>query len=658
LGRRQDFSSGCRSAIAIAGYAQQLTIITSFPKDLTEVYKKAFESRNPGVRVEVLNRGTSSAIAFVREAPAGNRPDVFWASAPDAFEVLSKEKLLEKFPGANPAVPAKIGNYPINDPDGFYYGQALAGYGLMWNTRYLKANKVPAPREWADLVKPEYFGHLAISAPSRSGTTHLTIETILQGEGWEKGWNQILQFSGNCAAITERSFGVPDGVNNGQFGIGLVIDFFGLSAKASGFPVEFVYPSVTAIVPANIGLVSGGRSSELGKKFIAFALSEEGQQLLLEPRISRLPVLPAVYKKAPQGYPNPYGGKIQAKVQFDSDLSRSRYYLVNSLYDHTIIGYVASVIMVAASLFALWASTWIMRGKEYATLQRGYAGLSRRRLTPGQSVLAYAWIGLVLLIVLAPHLGILLLSFASVWSFSVVPDGYTLSHYATVFQDSPLMIWNTALYCGIAATLDVVIATAIAYLMLRTRIPGRQALDFTVTIALAIPGVVLGIGYLRTFRGIEIPFTDDLLTSSWVLLALAYTVRRLPYALRSCVAALQQLHVSLEEAAENLGATKGRTIRRVVVPLMTGGMMAGFVISFMTAAVELSTTLMLVTAQHDAPMSYGIYLYMQSAAGRGPGAALGVLAVLLVAAGTYASYRLIGSRGNIARAQEIQTMGV
>lgn len=324
------------SALAFASHAQQLTIITSFPKDLTEVYKKAFETRNPGVKVEVLNRGTSAAIAFVREARAGSRPDVFWASAPDAFEVLAKESLLEKFNGANPAVPAKIGNYPINDPEGFYYGQALAGYGLMWNTRYLKANKVPPPREWADLVKPEYFGHVAISAPSRSGTTHLTIETILQGEGWEKGWQQILQFSGNTAAITERSFGVPDGVNNGQFGIGIVIDFFGLSAKASGFPVEFVYPSVTAIVPANIGLVAGGRNSELGKKFIAFTLSEEGQQLLLEPRISRLPVLPAIYKKAPAGYPNPYGGKIQAKVKFDSDLSRSRYYLVNSLYDHTI----------------------------------------------------------------------------------------------------------------------------------------------------------------------------------------------------------------------------------------------------------------------------------------------------------------------------------
>jgi len=323
----------CASA---ANAQQQLTIVTSFPKDLTEVYKREFEARNPGVKVEVLSRGTSASIAYVREAPANAKPDVFWASAPDAFEVLASENLLQKFDGRNPAVPAKIGNYPINDPEGFYYGQALAGYGLMWNTRYLKANKLPNPKEWADLVKPVYHGHVAISSPSRSGTTHLTIETILQGEGWTRGWRQILMIGGNTAAITERSFGVPDGVNNGQFGIGLVIDFFGLSAKASGFPVEFVYPSVTAIVPANIGLIANARNPELGKRFINFALSPEGQLLLLHARISRLPVLPSVYAKAPQGYPNPFGGKIKPKVNFDSDLSRSRYYVVNALFDQTV----------------------------------------------------------------------------------------------------------------------------------------------------------------------------------------------------------------------------------------------------------------------------------------------------------------------------------
>ncbi len=313
-----------------------VTVITSFPKELTAAYQQAFEKRNPGVKVEILNKGTSAGVAYVREGRPGERPDVFWASAPDAFEVLAKDKLLMKFDPGIKGIPEKIGNYPVNDPQGFYRGQALAGYGIMWNTRYLKANKLPEPREWVDLIRPAYFGHLAISSPSRSGTTHLTVETILQGEGWEKGWAQILQISGNSAAITERSFGVPDGVSNGQFGIGLVIDFFGLAAKNSGFPVEFVYPSVTSIVPANIGLINGAKNPDTGRRFIQFTLSPEGQELLLDKKISRLPVLPETYAKAPAGYPNPYTGKIRAKVNFDSDLAEARYFLVSSLFDHSI----------------------------------------------------------------------------------------------------------------------------------------------------------------------------------------------------------------------------------------------------------------------------------------------------------------------------------
>jgi len=324
------------ACFAAAAMAQPVTVITSFPKELTDAYKKAFEGKFPGSKVEILNKGTPAGVAYVRETPLGSRPDVFWASAPDAFQVLAKDGLLVKYDPGVPGIPSKIGNYPINDPQGYYRGQALAGYGIMWNTRYLKANKLPEPREWADLVRPVYSGHLAISSPSRSGTTHLTIETILQGEGWSKGWSQVLQICGNSAAITERSFGVPDGVSNGQFGIGLVIDFFGLAAQNSGFPVGFVYPSVTAIVPANIALVNGAKNPDAGKRFIQYTLSPEGQQILLDPKISRLPVLPETYKKAPAGYPDPYGGKIRAKVNFDSDLSDSRYYVVSSLFDQTI----------------------------------------------------------------------------------------------------------------------------------------------------------------------------------------------------------------------------------------------------------------------------------------------------------------------------------
>lgn len=305
------------------------------------------------------------------------------------------------------------------------------------------------------------------------------------------------------------------------------------------------------------------------------------------------------------------------------------------------LGYVISVIMVGFSILALWLSARVLKGRDYSTLQKGGNSIQKRKLRPMESVLAYGWIALVLLLVLSPHMGVLLLSLASVWSFAPLPDGYTLAHYSAVFSESQGMIANTLLYCGLAAGVDVILGTAIAYLMLRTRLPARQWLDFLASAALAIPGIVLAIGFLRTFRGIELPGTGTLLTSSWIIIMIAYSVRRLPYALRSCVASLQQINISLEEAAQSLGATRMSTIRRVVVPLMAGGMLAGFVTSFVTAAVELSATIMLVTKDSQAPMSYGIYLYMQSAAGRGPGAALGVLAVAAVAIGTYVSHLLV-----------------
>ncbi len=322
-------------------------------------------------------------------------------------------------------------------------------------------------------------------------------------------------------------------------------------------------------------------------------------------------------------------------------LAPQAYLRITSVGVDDPLGYVISVIMIGFSILALWLAARVMKGRDYATLQKGGGALQKRRLSAWESVLAYGWIALVLAVTLAPHVGILLMSFAKVWSFSVLPDAYTLEHYATVFSDASGMIGNTLLYCVLAAGLDVVLGTAIAYLILRTRLPARQWLDWLASAALAIPGLVLAIGYLRLFKGVHVPFTDKLVIHSWVLIMLAYAVRRLPYALRSCMAALQQVHVSLEEAAQSLGASRLSSIRRVVVPLMAGGILAGFVTSFITAAVELSATLLLVSTESQAPMSLGIYLYMQSIAGRGPGAALGVLAVVVVGLGTYFSHRFV-----------------
>ncbi|KSV70299.1 ABC transporter permease [Sinorhizobium sp. GW3] len=324
-------------------------------------------------------------------------------------------------------------------------------------------------------------------------------------------------------------------------------------------------------------------------------------------------------------------------------LAPQAYLRVTSVGLTDPMGYVISVILIAVSIFAMWLSAVAMRGKDYSTVQRGGGGLSRRKLSRGESVIAYGVVALILLLVLSPHIGLLLLSFATVWSFSPLPDAYTVAHYGRVFGESSLYIKNTLIYASLAGLIDVVIGGAIAYLVLRTKVVGRRWLDWAATAALAIPGVVLGIGYLRTFYGITL-LDGTPLATLWVMVVLALAIRRLPYALRACYAALQQVSESLEEAAENLGATKQRTIRRIVLPLMTGGLLAGFVTSFSTAAVELSATLMLIQSNSDAPIAYGLYVFMQSPAGRGPGAALGVIAVIMVALCTLLSHYVIERR--------------
>lgn len=317
-------------------------------------------------------------------------------------------------------------------------------------------------------------------------------------------------------------------------------------------------------------------------------------------------------------------------------LAPQAYLRITSIGLKDPTGYVISVVLIIFSVLSLFVASLATKGRDYATVQRGGGGLSKREMSAAHALLAYAVIGVILLLVLSPHIGLALLSFATIWSFAPLPDGYTLQHYIGVLTESGQYITNTLLYAALAGAIDVVLGTAIAYLVIRTKIAGRHWLDYMASAALAVPGVVLGIGYLRAYYGYSLP-SGQSITSFWFIIVIALAVRRLPYALRACMAAMQQISVALEEAAENLGATKSRIIRRIVVPLMTGGIVAGFVTSFATAAVELSATMMLVQNTSDAPLAYGLYVFMQSPAGRGAGAALGIIAVIIVGFSTYLS---------------------
>ena len=328
-------------------------------------------------------------------------------------------------------------------------------------------------------------------------------------------------------------------------------------------------------------------------------------------------------------------------------LAPQAYLRITSVGIADPMGYVICVVLIAVSLGSMALATLATRGRDYATTQRGGGGLARRPMKGRDRIVAWAVILFILALVLSPHIGLVLLSLATVWSFSPLPDGYTLAHYARVFGDSWGYIANTLLYSTLAGVMAVVVGSLVAYLVQRTRFVGRGALDYLAMSALAVPGVVIGIGYLRTFYNVPLP-NGQALATFWFTIVIALAIRRLPYALRSSTAALQQISPQLEEAAENLGANKRRTVRRILLPLMSGGMLAGFVTAFATASVELSATMMLVQSNADAPLAYGLYVFMQSPAGRGPGAALGVIAVLIVGTCTFLSHLFAGPDGGHA----------
>lgn len=327
-------------AMAAPTHAASVVLVaSSFPKEILSAYKRAFDRSSSEYRVEFVNFPGTNIVSYLQDRPPGSRPDVFWSSSPDGFRALLRHGLLQPAEDArNPDIPTHLGRIEINEASNHYLGQAISGYGIMWNSRYLAARGIPAPHSWEDLAKPEYHGHIVMSSPSRSSTTHLIVESILQGFGWDEGWSLILKIAGNCATITERSFDVPNSIARGRFGLGPVVDFLAFSGKYSGFPVDFSYARPSVITPVSIGLINGARNETGGRAFMRFTLSEEGQRLLLRPEISRLPVLPSVYaaNDRPAEYPQLAEVTASYLPTYAPDVSESRYRMVGAIFDQLV----------------------------------------------------------------------------------------------------------------------------------------------------------------------------------------------------------------------------------------------------------------------------------------------------------------------------------
>jgi len=300
---------------------------------------------------------------------------------------------------------------------------------------------------------------------------------------------------------------------------------------------------------------------------------------------------------------------------------------------------VICVVLIALSLGALWLFTRALGRKELTALGQGGR---RPAISLGLRGTAGAWALAALLLApaLFPQVGVLLLSVSKEWGPTILPSAYTADHYREILWRTPHYIWNTFRYAVLATCLDLVLGTVIARLLLRGRTRGAAWLHALATVPLAVPGVVLALGYLRIFRGWSLPGLGAPLTSTGLVLVVVYAVGRLPYTVRGSYAALQALPPAFEEAAQGLGASRARAFVRVTVPLVTRGLLVGGLLAFVSAASDLSSTLLLVSRPELGPLSYGVFVSMNEAGGRGPGAALGMLVIAIVAAGTGVAARL------------------
>jgi iron(III) transport system permease protein len=347
---------------------------------------------------------------------------------------------------------------------------------------------------------------------------------------------------------------------------------------------------------------------------------------LVFPAVSAGALLTFVLSIADFGTPAIVGGNVRV-------LATTAYNLFTSeMGGNPGLASATSVVLILLSMSVVLLQRW-------SVSRRNVAGALVRkpvpkRLAPLPSAIAHAVCYAIVIASSLPSIVVIWTSFRKT-SGPVFQPGYGLGSYSRILHEVPQVISNSATYSLLAVTLIVVAGTLIGYLVARSESRLAGLLDGTLFIPYVVPGVVLGLAFVITFnvKPIEI-------TGTATIIVLMLFIRRLPYAVRSSASILKQIRGSLEEAAVSLGASPGRAFLAITLPLMLPGVVAGALMSFITAINELSSSLILYVGR---TMTMPVRIYLSVLDGEfGTAAALST--ILLVASGlaVYAVFRVSG----------------
>lgn len=317
------------------------------------------------------------------------------------------------------------------------------------------------------------------------------------------------------------------------------------------------------------------------------------------------------------------------------------------------LGYALVVVVLGLSGVLFLAAKGAMAGRRYEMLGRGHTTATEVRATPRQTLLLWLGCGSVIGLALMPHLAVVVQSLSARWFFTPLPGAWTLGNYDEVLGQGlvAVSIRNSLFYSSLSATLDLVLGVLIAYLLTRRRIPCAGLLDALAMLPLAVPGLVMAFGYVAGFDW-PVAWLNPR-DNPTLLLIISYSVRRLPYIVRSAYAGLQQTSITLEEASAGLGASPWRTLRRITLPLVMANLIAGTILTFSLAMLEVSDSLILAMREQYFPITKMIYQLMGRIEPNAPNVAcaLGVVGMVILAVSLLAAARLLGQKiGQLFRA--------
>lgn len=312
------------------------------------------------------------------------------------------------------------------------------------------------------------------------------------------------------------------------------------------------------------------------------------------------------------------------------------------------VGYALVVLVLFVTLVFFMVSKWASQRRQVIASGKGATVSTERK--PGFAGMCGIYLFLLVLtaIALLPHVSVLLVAISEKWFMTILPEEITMKYFklAVTHRLAASSIRNSLLLSSGATLIDVVLGVILGYLFVRQKGRWRNWLDTLVMIPLAVPGIVLAFGYVACFRKWDIGgFTLNPQVNPFPLLIICYSIRRLPYVVRSAYAGFQQLSVSLEEAGRNLGAGSVYVVRRITIPLMSSHILAGAVLAFSFAMFEVGSSLILAFKEQDYPIAKAIYmLNMRLADGPNIASAMGIMGMVLLAISLVIVGTILGQR--------------